>query len=214
MYKEGHKVTTPDAKQGFVSAVYAGGVVDVDILDDNGADTTTRRYQLKEGVHIEVDQTPKLRDMTPIGRVRGTLVFAEGIIGVHVDDVSGYAGIWVSEGRMAYLAGRLELLCHHWVHIRDWDAFFDIFDLEDDESGHIYFAPIRHYAVAESCELEVMFADKSIEMWRATVDGAGNILEVTPCKEGSVDQITTLAQLRATGAIEVSLVSRYNLVGF
>lgn len=214
MYKEGHKVTTPDDEQGFVSAVYADGIFDVDILDDNEEDTTSIEYHVSDGVHIEVDQQPKLRDVCPFGRVRGTLVFAEGIISVYVDGVSGYAAVWVSEERMAYLNGRLDLKFHHWVDIQDLDTLLEIFDLETDECGSVIFKGIRHYEIAEQCELEIMFADKHVEIWNAHVDGEGNILEVMPDKDGRPEKITTLAELRATGAIEITLVSRYDIKDF
>lgn len=214
-YKVGQKVYTLDREQGYVHDIFADGSIDVALFESlEDTEYITVNYEQNAGVCIADNQIPHLRELTPIGCVKDTLTFSEGIIGVHVDNVKGYAGIWVSEERMAYLAGQLDLLCHHWVDIKDWDELFDIFDLAEDINGSIYSKGIQHRDIAEECTLEVMFADDNIEMWTAAVDGEGNIVEVTPDKDRRPEKITTLSELRATGAIDVSLVSRYELVGF
>lgn len=216
MYKVGHKVTTPDNEQGYVSAIYPDaetGQLEVDILEEDAVapdDTTTFEYEFNDGVVIDDDQTPCLRDITPYGRVSGLLTFAEGIIGIHTEDEIGCAAVWVDEERMAYLAGRLDCECYHWVDMKDWDDLLEIFDLQTDENGIVSFKGIRHPDIADACKLEVILQDGNVRNWNAAVDGNGNILEV----ETEDKRLKTLAELRETGIIEATLISRYNIVEF
>lgn len=208
-YKAGQKVITPDDEQGFVSAVYADGIFDVDILDDKGEDTTSIEYHISDGVHIAVDQTPQLRDITPLGRVRGIHILREGILAVTTD---GHAGLWLSNERVAYLDGRINLTFHHWASKQkaiDFEEVLTYFDLEE-QGGHLVDSPIRHNDIAEDCKLEVIFENGGMQTWNAAVNGDGHILSV----ETPNGEIKLLGELRDTGIIEATLVSHYGIKDF
>ena len=230
LYQIGQRIMTPDQEQGFVSAVYYKPKthkevidwIEVDILEDDAVspdDTTMFSYEPCEGVEITDDQRPRIDDITPIGLVKSVAVVIDGILGVKV--VEGkeslvYDGFWLSDKRMEYLTGygEIEPLCHHWLETgEDFLTFIEVFDLVNG-SGGLRPKPIHHHATPETCELEVQFEDEHVELWNAHVSGAGKILEIMPDTDGRPEKITTLAELRATGALEITLVSKYSIRGF
>ncbi|MDE0316656.1 MAG: hypothetical protein OXM61_17355 [Candidatus Poribacteria bacterium] len=208
-YKAGQKVITPTDTQGFVSAVFTDGIFDVGILEENG-EVTYLEFHFNDGVHIAVDQRPQMDDITPLGKITGTRFLREGIIAVCTEGLLRYAGLWLSDDRMAYLEGFINLTFHHWASLKDFDEVLEYFDLHWDE-GHIVFKGLEHHAIPEDAEIEVMFESGRTEKWGTVVDGEGNIVSVTT-SEG--EQIHNLATFRDTGIIDANLIPRYTIKDF
>ena len=232
-YQEGHRVLTPDNEQGFISLVYLGDLgqvtdIEVDILEDDASvpdDTTTFSYEVGDGVVITEDQRPRIDDITPIGLVSAVAVIIDGILGVKVVDGQGFLycdGFWLSNERMEYLTGygQLEPLCHHWVAMAGdvsergtFLRFCETFDLGTGDKGIVPKKIHRQYA-ADDCKLEVSFEDGTMEIWNAHVNDDGHVESIMPDNEDRPEVIKTLAELRATGASDITLVSKYSIRSF
>lgn len=208
-YKAGQKVITPCDTQGFISAVFTDGIFDVGILEENG-EVTYLEFHFNDGVHIAVDQRPQMDDIIPLGKITGTRFLREGIIAVCTCEQLGYAGLWLSDERMAYLEGRINLTYHHWAGLDDFDEVLEYFDLFWDE-GHIKFKGMKHHDIPEDADIEVLFEDGKKETWGAAVDGDGNIISVLTT-DGQ--EIHNLATFRDTGIIDANLISRYTIKDF
>ncbi len=114
----GQKIRTPDREQGFISCIYADGLIDVDILAHDAkhpSDTTTFGYYKKD-VAICVDQTPQLGDITPLGRVRLLEILTDGIIHVgffYKNDET--FTLWLSDARVECYPTGYALPYANWV---------------------------------------------------------------------------------------------------
>ena len=209
----GLKVFTPDNEQGFISDVYDGNQFDVDILEDDAETsehTTTIDYKIGDYVYSYDDQTPRIGDITPYGKVNRLELLTEGIfeVGFIVGDVT----LWLSHERS--VNQRPDDYCldyAHWVKPCDFDAFLEHFDLEITAQGHVVRKRLHRHDTPEACELAVEFPDHKLQYWNAGVDCNGMIDYVETC-DGKV--LTTLEELRATGVIEARLISKYSIVNF
>ncbi|MDE0636922.1 MAG: hypothetical protein OXI43_13880 [Candidatus Poribacteria bacterium] len=209
-YKAGQKVVISKQLQGYISAVFADGTMDVAVLDGK-CKPKSITYQIgADEVRIAPTQVPNLVDITPLGLIRGTLYLRQGIIAITVKDQEGYAGLWLSHERMEYLEGRVNLTFHHWCGLDDFDEVLEIFDLSQ-EQGFIKFKGLKHYPIPEDCSVEVRFQGDKSETWGAAVDGEGNIISVLTT-DGR--EIHSLARFRDTGIIEATLISRYYIKDF
>ena len=212
----GQKVITPDNEQGFISDVYNGGCFDVDILDDEGIDTVTVDYELGDGVKVTPDQTPQLNDVTPLGIVMGILALRDGIISVHTCNSLDYAGLWLSDERVAYLNGYGEVYLPHrcWVDCSSehFDDVLTVLDVQE-ATDKLVNVPIRHHEVPEQCSIRVVFKDMNIADWRASVVG-GEITAVDTPK-GKVKSLGAFRDVcNEIGVIEATLHSEYDIKGF
>lgn len=209
----GKKVMTPEKAQGFISQVYAENKYDVDILEDDATstdDTTSFEFQLGDYVFLFEDQTPKIDDITPYGKVKGVERLTEGIY--QVIFYEGDFTLWLSfERAVKQRPDDYSLKYAHWVVPKDVDAFLKHFDLWITAQGHIVRKRLIRHDTPEECELEVEMSDHTMQYWAARVDCCGMIDYVETC-DGEV--FTTLEELRATGVLEARLISKYTIKNF
>ena len=203
----GKKVMTEKREQGFVSAVHAENRFDVDMLDAEG-ETFTVPCVIGDCVFIFDDQTPKIDDLTPYGKVKGVERLTEGIY--QVIFYEGDFTLWLSFDRAVHQRpDGYSLKYEGWVIPKDVDAFIEHFDLEITAQGHIIRKRLHRHGTPEECELAVEMSDHTMQYWAARVDCNGMIDYVETC-DGKV--LTTLEELRATGVLEAQLVSKYAIV--
>ena len=157
------------------------------------------------------DQTPKIDDITPYGKVKGVERLTEGIY--QVIFYEGDYTLWLSFERAvkqrpddyslkyAGIGWYRKTLTHSLKH----------FDLWITAQGHIVRKRLHRHDTPEACELEVEMSDHKLQYWTARVDCNGMIDYIQTC-DGKV--LTTLEELRATGVIEARLISKYAIKNF
>ena len=215
-YLIGQKVITLDNEQGFISCVYDCGSFEVDILDDNRIDTVTIGYDVDDSVKVSPDQTPQLNDVTPLGVVMGIHALRAGIISVHTCNSLDYAGLWLSDERVAYLNGYGEVYLPHrcWVDCSSehFDDVLTVLDVQE-ATDKLVNAPIRHYEIPEQCSISVLFGDNGTERWRASVLGSEITAVDTP--KGKVKSLGAFRDVcNQIGVTDATLHSEYGIKGF
>ena len=207
----GKRIITPDNEQGFISCIYDCSI-DVDILEPDAQTaehTTTINYDM--GVITPcTDQTPQLNDITPYGQVVILGVLTEGILEVVLN--RGYdkvSTLWLSEQRLNNLADGV-MKWGHWTDPAEFNEWVNYHDLQFVDHVIVSKGLVREATPYES-QLRVEFPDKDTAFWTCRVDEKGHIEYV---KTDTGEKLTTLEELRLTGATSVELQSYYAIEDF
>ena len=166
----------------------------------------------KDGMEKRV---PEATDRLSCGlMVTGTLTIMHGIIQVTLEDAT--ERVWVSDCRLkTYPPNDIPFDSDNLAPISDLDAILEWYDIEvvpDPFFSKRYrYKAIHHHDIADQCTLRVGFKDETTKDWTAHVDGYGHVIKVIT---DTGKELKHLADLRATGIVEATLISEYDIVNF
>lgn len=149
--------------------------------------------------------------------VTNTEQIMDGILCITLNDST--ERVWLSPKRLEYEPDTVEVDAAGIADIADLDAILDWYDIEykcyglhdDTWCGEYFEKSLEREDFPEQCRLQVKFRDGRKADWEAVVTCSGRFEKVIT---DTGAELTTLAELRATGIIDATLVSEYSLKEF
>ena len=143
-----------------------------------------------------------IKDATPI---------IDGLAVVTLDDAT--ERVWISDLRLKEYAPDDITVEDNFSDIENLDALLKWYDVEwevfDAFSGRYRLKPVRHDESPHQCWVRVAFKDGTEKRWTALCNDQGDIQRITT-DDGT--HLKTLAEFRATGIVDATLINEYNII--